>query len=328
MNTLLLLVLAVSLLSALLFHSFAVQGKARSWAFFTYGLLWSGVKEFGFAYAPYILSSRNPLACKLFVIAGWVIAFYLSWRLAELIADRLSLTAGRTASVIIISGLGIAAISYFMEAHGPHLGLWKWDIPHPNRLCTLFFVGGCSVRILEAWAYLGAHFLFSFLTVFCTPRTTHDLFWKPLVLLLPFSALITLYQESPVPELVLLGLLLAAFILFRFVKVSPGSTPAHSTMLSAIPPAALIIIMSAVAVLHVRAGIKADLFVSFLPAVFLLLLTLRRLPLPLVYLSAPVVLFLLKEKGIPVAAELFVVLLLQLSAVFSVANVRRNTGAA
>lgn len=309
------------MLLALIFHSFVFRGRYLTLVFFIFVLFWGSVKEF---FGPHIQFSFNNktgleyLLNKALVINGWAITFYLGWSISEAILIRINKSRENIFSILLLSCSVIASIAYFIESAATSVGWWQWNarkVVLNNDFFTTHFFVGTSLKVVQAWAYFGFIFLFSYFFIFFISNKFKN--FKYVFYSLPFISILAIRWAGPCLELFFLFAFLFVFIFSRYVKLacSPLETSRHilktGIILEHIPVFILAFMM--LTVVYCLVVIKQTTYplISLLPALFLLLYALKSIPQRVIFLLIVPVAILAREKMVPLVCVMFLIMILQ-----------------
>lgn len=304
------------LLTLLTAHSFLCRGRYASFSFFLFAAGWAIAKELIPSRAPYGFTHTGVqlYLSKCIVVMGWMITFYLGWCVAEHILGCFRADRRGVFPTLLLSCLVVGSIANFMETTGPGVQWWRWDIRNPDPRCTALFVGGCSIRVIEAWVYFHLHFLCSYFFIFYAPPIRSAL--RYVFLLFPFTAIWTIAWKNSSVEFVMALAFLAAFAVFRHPdeKIQwrgcrrPGRPlPA---VIRYIPLWVYTGMLATVVFFDIVVAKDPFLVVSALPAAYLILLS-TRISRKIVFLSLLPLMILLGVKIVPVFFTVLFVLMLQ-----------------
>ena len=219
MRTLLLFVPSALAVAGLVWHAWKFRGRRIALSFFPAALLFGIIRgnvihwvavETQDGVMPYVFAHPviQIFSASLQAVIGWVFAIYISWWLAERILERVPSLKGDLMATVGLACVGMAAVSYCVEAGAAAAGWWIWSIPTHNP----YFVGVPAVGIME-WSAVGFEFLIPYLLAFCSPyraRIWPHLLWCIFVLHL----LLHLFAEP-----VSLGLPTQPFVLWHWISL-------------------------------------------------------------------------------------------------------------
>ncbi|MDO8602529.1 MAG: hypothetical protein Q7O04_01615 [Candidatus Omnitrophota bacterium] len=203
------------------------------------------------------------------------------------------------------------SISYSIETAAINIGWWRWKIDH--QALKGLFIGGYSLHIVNIWLFFTVLFLTAFFLMECSgyKKTT----WKAVFIFLPFTYSWAILQRGPymstlveeigvVSIFLFLPLILLAFfnhLLFEYedAKLAKSSSNKKiSVLLQEIPLLLMLFMISIVVDIDFFILKKPILLISAMQAIFILLLSVRKIPFYIVFILSLFVLLLGKEKMI------------------------------
>ncbi len=328
MNTLQLFFFSSTGLILLIIHSYYKRGFRLTFNFFLLSFIAGMRKEAGTFLGtpiskmkyptPFVHPHDYPLVFSVVnTTVGWMLAFYLSWCIAEKITAKLPYFKGKILPTLFFSGLVVAALSYAIEATAINIGWWKWVFF--DKHFSDYFVGGVHLFALSAWFYFAVHFLAPFLLIECSNFRKAD--WKCLFFLIPFLRTCTMiFLGSDLPRM------LYEFIFFILLTALMISNPLDFNypefqariikrrfivkLIRAFPLiVSLLILLVLIYVDLVKVG-DGSLLISLLPLILLIMLSLRLLSPWFVALSIAILVLVFGKVAIPALIPVLVFLFL------------------
>ncbi len=294
MRTLLLFVPSALAVAGLIWHAWRFRGPKIALSFFPAALLfgiirgnivhWVTVEAQG-GVMPYVFTHPviQIFSASLQAVIGWVFAIYISWWLAERVLERVPSLKDDLMATVGMACVGMAAISYCVEAGAAAAGWWIWSIPTHNP----YFVGVPAVGIME-WSAVGFEFLIPYLLAFCSPgrkRIWPHLLWcifvghlflhllsEPVSPLLPTQPFVLWHWVS---LLVMAGLALTGVgsIRIQTRAVVEAKKSGEWVMWGAVG-----LFVAVMGIAQVGLGNRPELLVSLVPLALLALMAIPRVP--------------------------------------------------
>ncbi len=341
MNTLQLFFFSSTGLILLIIHSYHKRGFRITFNFFLFSFIAGMRKEAGTFLGtpiskmkyptPFVHPNDYPLAFSVVnTTIGWMLAFYLSWYIAEKITDKLPYFKGKILPTLFFSGLVVAALSYAIEATAINIGWWKWVFF--DKHFSDFLVGGVHLFALSAWFYFTVHFLAPFLLIECSDFRKAG--WRCLFFLIPFLRTCTMiFLGSDLPRMLyefaffilLVALMISNPLDFNYPEFRSRIIKRRfiAKLIEALPLiVSLLILLVLIFVDLVKVG-DASLLISLLPLVLLIMLSLRSLSLWLVILFMAILGLVFGKVAMP--AVIPVLVFLFLSVLGKLLNIQQKT---
>jgi len=284
----------------LVVHSYFKRGFRLTLSFFLFSFVVGMRKEAGTFLGPSLSNMRHPtpfihttnyplLFSVLNTTIGWMLAFYLSWCIAEKIIERSTYLKGKIFPTLLFAGMVIAALSYAIEATAINIGWWKWVFFDVHL--AGYLVGGVHLFALSAWFYFAVHFLAPYFLIECSPFRQAS--WKCIFFLIPFSRTCTmLFLGSDLPRMV------HEFIIFFILMILVLVNPLHFNypnfkerltdrslvcrLVDIIPYIVASIILTMLIFIDIIKIKNPYLLISLFPLVVLILLSLQKVPVRLI----------------------------------------------
>ncbi len=290
---------------ACVLHSYFKRGGALTLNFFLFSFMLTftrgGVHIFKF------INSSGPSSIIVKAALStliWVLAFYLSVYIAEKVADRSTQIKHRIFPVLLFAGITISAIAYAFETTATNIGWWAIPVTDVDSgfLLTPFYV-------IRKWFYFYVYFLAAYFLIACSEYKRKN--WKTIFFILPFvHAWIPRFFGEGLPQIIeehaaLMVLLVLAFtnpLRFDYsgIKKHEGVSFLKPKLLDQLPMAVMIMLLSTLALLDVAKIHDAGLVISILPAMFFILLAIKRIPFYWIASLALISLLLLKKLALPI----------------------------
>lgn len=291
----------------LVIHSYFKRGFRLTLSFFLFSFIVGMRKEAGTFLgpplsnmrhaAPFMHTTNNPLTLSVLnTTMGWMLAFYLSWCIAEKIVQRSACLKGKIFPTLLFAGMVVAALAYSIEATAINIGWWKWVFFDAHL--AKYLIGGVHLFALSAWFYFSIHFLAPYFLIECSPfRQTN---WKCVFLFIPFLRTCTmLFLGSGLQRMI--HEFIVFFLLMALVFVSPltfnypsfkakltNDSWAHRwvNLIPYIVAAIVLLVLIFIDILQIR---NLQLLISLFPLIVLILLSLQSVSVYLIVLFILVV---------------------------------------
>jgi hypothetical protein len=255
---------------------------------------------------PFIYTTNYPLLFSVLnTTIGWMLAFYLSWCIAEKIVERSARLQGKIFPTLLFAGMVIAALSYAIEATAINIGWWKW-VFFDLHLAG-YLVGGVHLFALSAWFYFALNFLTPYFLIECSRfRKTN---WKCIFFLIPFSRTCTmLFLGSDLPRMthefgtffILMTLVITNPLSFNYpnFKERLVGDSLVRRMVDIIPYIVMFIILAVLIFIDIIQIKNPHLLISLFPLAVFIFLSLQKIPVRLIVLFTLVIGLIFGKVGI------------------------------
>ncbi len=318
----------ICLLGILVFilHSYSRQGPRLTFNFFFFAFLVAIIKEGPMRINGLLM--KNPsmpyeflikgvpvVASTTLVILGWVFTFYLGWYIGGRVSERLGAWQKRIFPTLLLSGLVTASIGYCVEATAMGLGWWHWTI-EDARLAPLLV--GAPFIVFETWVHFPTQYLLMPYSLIECSRFKR-MSWKGIFFVIPFIHSLSTQARLEsvrigVEHAALMVLLVLAFtnpLRFDYsgIKKHEGVSFLKPKLLDQLPMAVMIMLLSTLALLDVAKIHDAGLVISILPAMFFILLAIKRIPFYWIASLALLCFLILQKQAIIATAPVAIVLI-------------------
>ncbi|MBN2482677.1 MAG: hypothetical protein JXD21_00580 [Candidatus Omnitrophica bacterium] len=187
----------MSIFALLIFHCWSLRGKRITFTFFIFSFICMAWKVIGVTpkrppnipqmashhYQLLFFPQQASLLGEFIAIVGWIIVFYLSWRLAEKIIENIPYYKNRIFPVLFFSGLAAIGFSYAIEATAIAAKWWAWKYEYKEIAASSFLVGTVPFYALTAWFDTTVHLLAAYFLIECTRFRKY--WWKFIFLFIP-----------------------------------------------------------------------------------------------------------------------------------------------
>jgi len=248
----------------------------------------------------------------LLAIAGWVFTSYLGWCLARNISTRLGTWKERIFTSLLLIGLVTISVGYGVEATAIGAGWWRWTI---EDFRMRGFIVGVPFIVFETWAHFPTQYLLlPYFLIECSSFKKYA--WVNIFFIPPFIHSIATHVE---PQFIRTSVEYTAFfVVFLLAFISPLrfdysgiSLPARRGICKtrALDFSPLLVALSLLCILSFLDLFKignAQLLLSLLPLLFLLLLAIERIPLAVIIILNIVFVFIFKKEALVAAVPVLV----------------------
>lgn len=313
-----LLLPAAAVFVLLVLHCYLYRGRRLTFIFFVSILILSFFRQvsFDFIYksagkSPYLIlktTSRIFHFCSVEYI-GWAITFYLSWYLAERILKRLGYLYDRIFPTIVWSILVSGAISYCVETTAIRAGWWLWMFFDPRF--KDFLVAPFSA--LQGWSTETAIFLSIFFLSECSKYRKQ--WWRVFL----YTAILGVIIDTVIYSIILLSprnynifrninkffivfdsarILLPIILMFlwpitfKYEHLDMKNLKRHLSLYDATPLLSLLFILSICIGIDIIALNEPVFLFSTLPLIFLLMFSIRKIPITLIFFMTLILLLI------------------------------------
>ncbi|MDO8602526.1 MAG: hypothetical protein Q7O04_01600 [Candidatus Omnitrophota bacterium] len=231
--------------------------------------------------------------------------------MAEKIIGRIISFQKKIFPTLFVCSAVIISISYSIETTAINIGWWKWNIDH--QTFKDLFIGGYSLRALEAWLFFTMVFLAAFFLIECSKYRDAD--WKSIFIVLPFIyswAILRIGPREPsvfreitaVIVYLIAPLIFSSFLSplsFKYGKIEQGifeKQKKSSLILKEFPSLIVLFMLLVVACIDLFILKSYILLISAIPVIFVMLLSIKKIPFYIVFILSSFILFLGKEKMI------------------------------
>ena len=311
MNVLPLFIVALIAVGFLILHSYFLRGFRITFNFFLFAFLCAFRKECftlnisSRSTYDYLNSNLSNFWPVLTATAGWLFAFYIGWSMAETILKKrkIVLFEGKIFATLLLAGLVIGSISYCLETTGIAIGWWQWK-SIDLRLAN--FLTKSPLTAFEAWFFFSIYFLSAYFLIECSKYRRVN--WKCIFFLLPFISL--WYFQFIHPKLsqkmaiiLLPSLAILSPLKFEYGKAEwPESVKLSLTirrLLTNIPLFMMLFMLGFVTIVDLTVIKQPALLVSVLPAVFFLLLSIKKIPFSFILILSAALFVVIGKKFVP-----------------------------
>ncbi len=299
-----LLIPATLVFILLILHCYLYRGMRLTFAFFGCVLLHSFGRQVVYTFTRRLSGSLTYFvlgtpfkifSLPLVVYMGWAITFYLSWYLAERILKKIGRFSDRIFPTIIWSMLIAGALSYCIETTAFRAGWWLWTRFDP-RFKEFLLVPYSS---LQAWFSNTAQFLLIFFLSECSEYKKQwwrvflytFAIWMVVIIAVIYSP-INFGQFALVIKIyhlirILLPILLMFFypIKLQFTGLGPRGSERKEFLYNALPLFTLSLILFTCIIIDILIIRKPELLISKLSLVLLIMLSIKKMPLWLIFVS-------------------------------------------
>ncbi|MDO8602524.1 MAG: hypothetical protein Q7O04_01590 [Candidatus Omnitrophota bacterium] len=295
----------------LIMHSYFLREKRITLNFFIFAFILAFLKEGSIrkeaiyeAY-PYLklygFSNDVPVfVASLIATIGWVFTFYISWCIAEKILRRIDCFKNKIFATLLMSSFVVIGVSYCIEVTAMNIQWWHWDI-HPLAQKNLF-VGSYSFLPIGAWLFFSLSFLIAFFLIECSKYRNSR--WKAIFLFIPFIYGWSVYYYGPRVPLLPIGTMnVVGLFMFTILFLSLLNQLSfehgyidynHKVLkntpilyfLNKAPVFVLLLMLSIVIIVDLFVISKPILLISIIPLLFLLFLSIKKIPLQLIVIIA------------------------------------------
>ncbi|MBN2482678.1 MAG: hypothetical protein JXD21_00585 [Candidatus Omnitrophica bacterium] len=277
-----LLISAIVSVIVLIFHSSSTKGARITFHFFLFMLLWGFRRESTLPFSPvapyrFTVEGVSTVLVICAVILGWIFTFYMSWYLSELILGRTRVFRERLFSTLFLSLFIAGTISYAFEATGISAGWWVWQAVSSEF--SSFFVAGYNYGAVIGWIEFYIFFMLPFFLI--ESSSFKDNVWKSLFFLIPASYMWIYFSRefALIRFIVFDGVIVLAFFSHLKLVYRPSRTKESANSFLKMAPSFLavgtVMVFTAVDLCVVR---EPQLIFSKLPFIFIILLTIGRIP--------------------------------------------------
>ena len=239
----------------------------------------------------------------LIITLGWIFTLYISWALAERILNRIEIFKGRIFTTILLSGLILGGICYSIETAA--IGSDSLRLKFHDPMFASFLIGA-PFSSIRAHFYFVIYFLAAYFLIECSKYRRVN--WKCIFFLLPFISL--WYFQFIHPKLsqkmaiiLLPSLAILSPLKFEYGKAEwPESVKLSLTirrLLTNIPLFMMLFMLGFVTIVDLTVIKQPALLVSVLPAVFFLLLSIKKIPFSFILILSAALFVVIGKKFVP-----------------------------
>lgn len=269
---------------------------------------------------PYeFLEGHSSIVVNTFlVIFGWIFTFCLGWYIADKISQRLGSGKRYIFSVLLLIGLVTASIGYAVEATAIGIGWWRWTME--DLRMAKFLVGVPFISIIT-WMHFPTQYLFApYFLINCSKFRKAS--WKGVFFLIPFLHSLTADFK---PEIVRVSVeyvaLIALVILaltnslrFDYVETKLPRFPRFlkRKWLELSPMLIAFLLLFILVFFDLAKAKDVKLLMSVFPLLFLILLSIKKIPLSVIMFLAFICWLLFKELVLLAVIPVIVLILLKI----------------
>jgi len=261
----------------LITHSYFKRGLPLTLNFFLFAFMLTFTKGGTHIFKFVDLIEEKPGPAVIFHAAVssliWMLAFYLSWCIAEKIVERSERLRARVFPTLLFSGLVIACLAYAIEATAINVGWWGRAVEGEG----IFLL---PLDIIFQWLCFSIYFMAAYFLIACSEYKNKE--WKTIFFLLPFiHSWIPRFFGQGFPELIERIAVLSIILILAFTSplrfdysANPGPITsrrfASSELLNYLPLTVTLILLAILAFVDITIIHNGRLLVSLLPLSFLL----------------------------------------------------------
>ncbi len=251
-----------------------------------------------------------------FSTAIWVLVFYLAWHIGEKTIARIAYVKVRVFPLILYTAITVAALVYAVEITAANIG-WLGIPQAINDGCYLGLPD-----ITRRLFYFSAYFFAAYFLITVSEYKKKE--WKTIFFVLPFLHTWVIqffgkgYPQIIEESFVLLALFLLAFVSpLRFdysgVNLPEVKLRIRSRLIELLPMLVVVMLLFILSFIDLIKIQNPRLLASLLPICFLVLLSIPRIPLPLIILLNIVCFLIFKKLAIFAAVPALLLVLFQLA---------------
>lgn len=318
MNPVIFFISETIFLILLILHSYLTKGGRVTVKFFVYALIFMSLKEVilpsisimapGITSAPmmlgrhyrFLLKNAPDMLYRLSVVAGWPITFYLSWSFSEKIVSRFSHFKGRLFTILAFGMIITASICYALENFGAAMGLWSWRTWYPKFEP---FLMNCPFRGIEGWVHMSLVFLLSFFIIECSKYKSAKWKYLPLLAVLMFFIFpfLDFKKNIVILDLAVISVIFSSFFITMRMECrnAPPSGQASGFLrhINLIPFFVILSILLFMIIWEFFFLRYPPLAISVMPLFVIVLLSIKKLPLPYILLLSSGMAAIMKERA-------------------------------
>jgi len=305
--------LAVILLA---FHTYLTNGKRVTFTFFLFAFIWAFMKESALPFSPmspyeFLLENISMTLVIFTVIFGWLFTFYISWRIADNILERIVFFKKSLFMTLLLGMWITASISYAVESTGIHTDWWKWKIDCLKF--SDFLVPAYSYNAAGGWIDFFIYFMLAYFLIECSKYKTAA--WKSIFFLMPVAFVLFLRDVIMARMLVITAVIVLAFLnplKLSYEKNKTKTLAKYSSMIDYLPLAMTVFMILIIGLIDILVIKQPLLLFSKLPIAFCVLFAIKEIPFVALVILSIILLALGGKLVIPALILTIFILLLKI----------------